>query len=185
MIVLLVSCAGIVKLYGKRCNCPNFLSIQKQDIIRSLTYDSFEAKLCLAQKLYGKRHNSPNFLSIQKQDSLDYSGSSAALVIPKERALQNKACSLRSHGLFHASCRSSTLGSGGHKKALRRWRKALFCGEGGIRTPGGVTLNGFQDRRIRPLCHFSVFGSANLAFLMSLQKQKKNIVIFSCVPTAH
>ena len=31
----------------------------------------------------------------------------------------------------------------------------LFCGERGIRTPGGVTLNGFQDRRIRPLCHFS------------------------------
>ena len=31
----------------------------------------------------------------------------------------------------------------------------LFCGERGIRTPGGVTLNGFQDRRIRPLCHLS------------------------------
>ena len=31
----------------------------------------------------------------------------------------------------------------------------FFCGERGIRTPGGVTLNGFQDRRIRPLCHFS------------------------------
>lgn len=29
------------------------------------------------------------------------------------------------------------------------------CGERGIRTPGGVTLNGFQDRRIRPLCHLS------------------------------
>jgi hypothetical protein len=28
-------------------------------------------------------------------------------------------------------------------------------GERGIRTPGGVTLNGFQDRRIRPLCHLS------------------------------
>ena len=31
----------------------------------------------------------------------------------------------------------------------------MYCGERGIRTPGGVTLNGFQDRRIRPLCHFS------------------------------
>jgi hypothetical protein len=31
----------------------------------------------------------------------------------------------------------------------------LFCGERGIRTPGPVTVNGFQDRRIRPLCHFS------------------------------
>ena len=31
----------------------------------------------------------------------------------------------------------------------------LISGEGGIRTPGGVTLNGFQDRRNRPLCHLS------------------------------
>ncbi len=34
-------------------------------------------------------------------------------------------------------------------------RYADFGGERGIRTPGGVTLNGFQDRRIRPLCHLS------------------------------
>ena len=32
---------------------------------------------------------------------------------------------------------------------------ARYCGERGIRTPGGVTLNGFQDRRNRPLCHLS------------------------------
>ena len=31
----------------------------------------------------------------------------------------------------------------------------VVCGEGGIRTPGGLTLNGFQDRRNRPLCHLS------------------------------
>ena len=30
-----------------------------------------------------------------------------------------------------------------------------FRGERGIRTPGGVTLNSFQDCRIRPLCHLS------------------------------
>jgi hypothetical protein len=28
-------------------------------------------------------------------------------------------------------------------------------GERGIRTPGGVTLNSFQDCRNRPLCHLS------------------------------
>ena len=28
-------------------------------------------------------------------------------------------------------------------------------GERGIRSPGPVTVNGFQDRRIRPLCHLS------------------------------
>jgi hypothetical protein len=31
----------------------------------------------------------------------------------------------------------------------------LAGGERGIRTPGPVTVNGFQDRRIRPLCHLS------------------------------
>jgi hypothetical protein len=31
----------------------------------------------------------------------------------------------------------------------------VFSGERGIRTPGPVTVNGFQDRRIRPLCHLS------------------------------
>jgi hypothetical protein len=30
-----------------------------------------------------------------------------------------------------------------------------LSGERGIRTPGPVTVNGFQDRRIRPLCHLS------------------------------
>lgn len=33
--------------------------------------------------------------------------------------------------------------------------KLTSSGEGGIRTPGPVTVNGFQDRRIRPLCHLS------------------------------
>ena len=31
----------------------------------------------------------------------------------------------------------------------------VSCGERGIRTPGTLRYNGFQDRRIRPLCHFS------------------------------
>ena len=35
---------------------------------------------------------------------------------------------------------------------------SIFCGEGGIRTPGGLHLNGFQDRRNRPLCHLSGVG---------------------------
>ena len=32
------------------------------------------------------------------------------------------------------------------------------CGERGIRTPGASQLNGFQDRRNRPLCHLSFVG---------------------------
>jgi hypothetical protein len=35
-------------------------------------------------------------------------------------------------------------------------------GERGIRTPGPVTVNGFQDRRIRPLCHLS-YGAAKIS----------------------
>ena len=31
----------------------------------------------------------------------------------------------------------------------------LKGGERGIRTPGPVTVNGFQDRRVRPLCQLS------------------------------
>ena len=33
--------------------------------------------------------------------------------------------------------------------------RSVFCGERGIRTPEPVKVNGFQDRRIRPLCHLS------------------------------
>ena len=32
----------------------------------------------------------------------------------------------------------------------------VFGRERGIRTPGRLPYNGFQDRRIRPLCHLSV-----------------------------
>ena len=46
------------------------------------------------------------------------------------------------------------------RKTVRKFRKSLIynvsCGEGGIRTPGGSHLNGFQDRRNRPLCHLSL-----------------------------
>ena len=36
----------------------------------------------------------------------------------------------------------------------RPYRTLFFVGGWGeIRTPGGSPLNGFQDRRIKPLCH--------------------------------
>ncbi len=34
----------------------------------------------------------------------------------------------------------------------------MHGGEGGIRTPGRLPFNGFQDRRFRPLSHLSVGG---------------------------
>ena len=42
------------------------------------------------------------------------------------------------------------------KRADRPFRY-LYGGERGIRTPGGLTLNGFQDRRFRPLSQLSGF----------------------------
>ena len=43
------------------------------------------------------------------------------------------------------------------KKRLRYSSKPsnslCLCGRRGIRTPGSVKINGFQDRRNRPLCH--------------------------------
>ena len=51
----------------------------------------------------------------------------------------------------------------------------FFCGERGIRTPGGVTLNGFQDRRIRPLCHFS--SGCKYTVLFCLTKPPSSFII--------
>ncbi len=42
-------------------------------------------------------------------------------------------------------------------------------GERGIRTPGPVKINGFQDRRIRPLCHLS--GHKSTTFLFTTKKK--------------
>ncbi len=54
----------------------------------------------------------------------------------------------------------------------------FLCGERGIRTPGPVTVNSFQDCRNRPLCHFSssllyfCIASANIARFFNYAKKK-------------
>ena len=61
-----------------------------------------------------------------------------------------------------------------------------FGGERGIRTPGPVTVNSFQDYRNRPLCHLSknsdcivVFSGANIKrFFIPTKKKLKIIAIF-------
>ena len=50
----------------------------------------------------------------------------------------------------------------------------FLCGERGIRTPGPVTVNGFQDRRIRPLCHLSGAKVKHQSRIM--KKSSKNIL---------
>lgn len=60
----------------------------------------------------------------------------------------------------------------------------------GIRTPGTFRFNGFQDRRIRPLCHFSkkerrkynaflIFTEFNLLFYMYVSEYQRYIVIIN------
>ncbi len=57
--------------------------------------------------------------------------------------------------------------------------KLSFSGERGIRTPGPVTVNGFQDRRIRPLCHLSN-GVQKYAIRMSFAKSNEKV--FDSIP---
>jgi hypothetical protein len=60
------------------------------------------------------------------------------------------------------------------KKALPiKWKG--FGRELGIRTPGPVTVNSFQDCRNRPLCQLSVFDDAKLGFSFFLYKSKLKI----------
>ena len=41
---------------------------------------------------------------------------------------------------------------------------SVVCGERGIRTPGTSQYNGFQDRRIRPLCHLSLLNKFSIKY---------------------
>src|ERR1700712_1197030 len=43
------------------------------------------------------------------------------------------------------------------QKKRDRFASLFFGRGGGIRTPGTLRYNGFQDRRVRPLCHSSVW----------------------------
>ena len=45
-----------------------------------------------------------------------------------------------------------------------------ISGERGIRTPGASQLNGFQDRRDRPLCHLSLLYRKNISSRKALQR---------------
>ena len=45
-----------------------------------------------------------------------------------------------------------------------------FSGKRGIRTPGPSQVNGFQDRRIRPLCHLSLCRSACCTDMLTCER---------------
>jgi hypothetical protein len=61
-----------------------------------------------------------------------------------------------------------------NEKATASRDFSLIGGERGIRTPGPVTVNGFQDRRVKPLCHLS---AAKIHAELVLQKKLCRFVI--------
>ena len=56
------------------------------------------------------------------------------------------------------------------KRALIGLVLLLCCGERGIRTPGASQLNGFQDRRNRPLCHLSSKSATKVLLFFDMTK---------------
>ncbi len=64
------------------------------------------------------------------------------------------------------------------------FRLPQICGEKGIRTPGTFPFNGFQDRRIRPLCHLSFpIGIAKVDKIFNYaNKNSRKIILTSQAP---
>ena len=50
-------------------------------------------------------------------------------------------------------------------------------GKRGIRTPGPVKINGFQDRRIRPLCHLSRRKGTTFFLICKIFRKKLNFIL--------
>ena len=73
-----------------------------------------------------------------------------------EGSKRRKNLRLRRCFFYFLSLTQASLARVENKKTtIKSWFLRLFGGERGIRTPGPVTVNSFQDCRIRPLCHLS------------------------------
>jgi hypothetical protein len=70
-------------------------------------------------------------------------------------SIKKSNAGLRPFSFFIAVALESKLSKLHQQKMPHKGAFDFFGGERGIRTPGPVTVNGFQDRRIRPLCHLS------------------------------
>ncbi len=71
---------------------------------------------------------------------------------------KNRSAALRASFFIPVRFCPSKLGRRSRKRKMHPFGGALLffcCGERGIRTPGSVTFNSFQDCRNRPLCHLS------------------------------
>ena len=94
----------------------------------------------------------------------------------RRRALANnlKITALRPLGFSSTSPYRSKLLTALHEKSPALCAELqIICGERGIRTPGPVKVNSFQDCRNRPLCHLSIIvelDSRNAGFLEGVQR---------------
>ena len=85
-----------------------------------------------------------------RTEGLDIPCAAAGIPANKKALLRNAALLLASN-LSPASVRRFSANNKGDAFLHR----LFVCGERGIRTPGPVKVNGFQDRRDRPLRHLS------------------------------
>ena len=108
--------------------CPDVQTDRRKDTVR--IGNNRYTDPCLPYHYYRKRHRNPKL------------GTGNAARLSKKIPVRNRYKKKRPTGKDQSLAVLSTP-------------FVQLGGERGIRTPGGVTLNGFQDRRNRPLCHLS------------------------------
>ena len=99
----------------------------------------------------------------------------------KRKIFDNTACPsfFCPHSFAQANLRSSRNKKKTTAISSRLSKIFLRGGKRGIRTPGASQLNGFQDRRTRPLCHLSERkGSTFFSIAKFLSKKIKKVAIF-------
>src|SRR5258708_23136743 len=79
-----------------------------------------------------------------------------ALGDPQEGGLQSNGCPFAPRTIIFVSALLSEQAPHRSETKMPPTKSGdihLIGGEGGILTPGGVTLNGFRERHNQPLCH--------------------------------
>ncbi len=130
----------------------------------------------LHQKLHPKdslnRSLTHHYTQIKKPVSVDLQAFASKFFFPSgERGIRTLGTSYPVQR-FSRPSRSTAPAS---LQNVTRDHRSLVGGRGGergIRTPGTSQFNGFQDRRIRPLCHFS---AAKVDSFFVLQKSRLKI----------
>ena len=144
------------------CRCPS--KVPKQSIHGSTPFSrdprwgGIKAKAqCRETAAYGSFFVSRPFAHTQRcAETVAHHGSTPFSRDPRWGGIKAKAqCrETAAYGSFFVSRPFAHTQRRAETKKAPIWG-FCFGGERGIRTPGPLTVNGFQDRRIRPLCHLS------------------------------